>query len=218
MPELMQWCTPLSATVSTMPAESPTSSAPGIVSLGIDQYPPPGSAFAPQATRSPPSRILRTNGCVLKSWSRSCADVVASAYSRSMTNPIETRSSPFLSFIGYSQVPPICPYFEDSFSGHGPMVWMIRSSGLGTFQTSLTPSSQTCGSRPSARSNSLIAAPVRWPQQPSASTVALATTSVPGSKLPSGSPSLPRPLSPVRTPLTSPSSTSSCVALVSVRM
>ena len=37
MPDLMQWWTPLSATVSTMPAESPTSSAPGIVSLGIDQ-------------------------------------------------------------------------------------------------------------------------------------------------------------------------------------
>ena len=44
---------------------------------------------------------------------------------------------------------------------------------MATFQTSLTPSSQTCGSRSSARSNSRIAAPVRWPQQPSASTVAL---------------------------------------------
>jgi hypothetical protein len=53
------------------------------------------------------------------------------------------------SFIGYSQVPPICPYFDDSFSGQGPIVWMMRSSGLGTFQTSLTPSSQTCGSRSS---------------------------------------------------------------------
>ena len=41
---------------------------------------------------------------------------------------------------------------------------------------------------------------MRWPQQPSASTVALAVMSVPGSKLPSGSPSLPRPLSPERTP------------------
>ena len=92
-----------------------------------------------------------------------------------------------------------------------PSVWITRSSGLGTFQTSLTPSSHTWGSRPSARSNSRIAGPVRWPQQPSASTVALATTSVPGSKLPSGSPSLPRPLSPVRTPTTRPSSTSSCV-------
>src|SRR5215212_966539 len=195
----MQWWTPLSATVSTIPPE-----------------PPPGSALAPQATRSPPSRILLTSGCSLNSCSRSCADVVASAYSRSTTNPIETRSSPvFSSFIGYSQVPPICPYFEDSFSGHGPIVWMMRSSGFGTFQTSLTPSSHTWGSEP-ARLNSLIAAPVRWPQQPSASTVALATTSVPGSKLPSGWPSLPRPLSPVRTPRTLPSSTSSCVADVSV--
>ena len=88
---------------------------------------------------------------------------------------------------------------------------MSRSSGLGTFQTSLTPSSQTCGSRPSARPNSWIAAPVRWPQQPSARTVALAVRSAPGSKFPSGWPSLPRPLSPVRTPRTTPSSTSSCV-------
>ena len=33
----MQWCTPLSAAVSTIPPASPTSSAPGIVSFGIDQ-------------------------------------------------------------------------------------------------------------------------------------------------------------------------------------
>ena len=39
---------------------------------------------------------------------------------------------------------------------------------------------------------------------PSARTVALAVTSAPGSKLPSGSPSLPRPLSPERTPRTTP--------------
>ncbi len=32
----------------------------------------------------------------------------------------------------------------------GPIVWIRRSSGLGTFQTSLTPSSQTWGSRPAA--------------------------------------------------------------------
>ncbi len=114
-------------------------------------------------------------------------------------------------------MPPIWPYLALIFSGHGPIVWIRRSSGLGTFQTSLTPSSQTCGSRPSARSNSRIAAPVSEPQQPSASTVCWAVTSVPGSKLPSGSPSLPRPLSPVRTPRTTPSSTSSWVAAVSVR-
>ena len=73
--------------------------------------------------------------------------------------------------------PPVC-------SGHGPMVWITRSSGLGTFQTSLTPSSQVWGSRSSPRSNSRMAGPVRWPQQPSASTVALALMSAPGSKLP----------------------------------
>ncbi len=37
MPDLTQWCTPFSAIVSTMPPESPTSSAPGIDSFGIDQ-------------------------------------------------------------------------------------------------------------------------------------------------------------------------------------
>src|ERR1035438_7213362 len=57
---------------------------------------------------------------------------------------------------------PIWPYFEETFSGHGPIVWIRRSSGLGTLQTSFTPSSHTCGSRPLARSNSRIAAPERW--------------------------------------------------------
>ena len=107
-------------------------------------------------------------------------------------------------------------YFVLSLSGHGPIVWITRSSGLATFQISLTPSSQFCGSRPSARSNSLMAPPVRWPQQPSARTVALAVMSAPGSKFPSSSPFLPRPLSPERMPWTRPSVTSSSVAAVSV--
>ena len=36
-------------------------------------------------------------------------------------------------------------------------MWIMRSSGFGTFQTSLTPSSHTCGSRSSPRPNSRIA-------------------------------------------------------------
>ncbi len=108
------------------------------------------------------------------------------------------------------------PYLAEIFSGHPARVWITRSSGFGTFQTSFTPSSHTWGSRPSPRSNSRIAAPVRWPQQPSASTVALAATSLPGSKLPSSPPSLSRPLSPERMPFTWPSSTISLVAAVSV--
>ncbi len=115
-------------------------------------------------------------------------------------------------------MPPTWPYLAEGLTGHGPIVWIRRSSALGTFQTSFTPSSQVWGSRPSPRSNSRMAGPVRWPQQPSASTVAFALMSVPGSKLPFGSPSLSRPLSPVRTPFTSPSSTTSLVAAVSVRM
>ena len=80
-------------------------------------------------------------------------------------------------------MPPSCPYLAATFSGQGcTKVWITRSSGFGTFQTSLTPSSHTCGSRPSARSNSLIAAPESEPQQPSARTVACALMSVPGSK------------------------------------
>src|SRR5436309_3242543 len=71
---------------------------------------------------------------------------------------------------------------------------MTRSRGFGTSQTSLTPSDHTWGSRPSASWNALIAAPVRCPHVPSASTVALAVTSDPGSKLDSSSPSFPRPL------------------------
>src|SRR6266542_3219562 len=61
-----------------------------------------------------------------------------------------------------------------------------------------------------------MAAPVRWPCVPSARTVALATTSEPGSKLASSSPSRPRPLSPERTPRTIRSSTRSLSAAVSV--
>ena len=37
MPELIEWWTPFSAAVSTMPPASPTSTAPGIDSFGIDQ-------------------------------------------------------------------------------------------------------------------------------------------------------------------------------------
>ena len=71
-------------------------------------------------------------------------------------------------------------YFACGRSGQ-PSVWITRSSGCSTSQTSLTPSAQTCGSVP-ARPSPFSAAPVRWPQQPSASTVARATTSEPGSK------------------------------------
>ena len=97
-----------------------------------------------------------------------------------------------------------------------PSVWTTFSNGCSTSQTSLTPSAHTCGSeRDSPRP--LSAAPVRCPQQPSASTVARATTSAPGSKLAFSPPALSRPLSPVRTPTTAPSSTSSLCPAVSAR-
>ena len=91
---------------------------------------------------------------------------------------------------------------------------MTRSSGSATSHTSLTPSAHSCGSLP--RPNAPIAAPVRCPHVPSARTVARATRSEPGSKFASSSPSRPRPLSPERTPRTTPSSTSSVLAEVSV--
>ena len=103
--------------------------------------------------------------------------------------------------------PPNSPYFAANLSGQ-PIVWMTRSSGFWTSQISFTPSSHCWGSSepmPKWR----IAAPVRWPAVPSASTVAFAIRSEPGSKFDSSWPSRPRPLSPERTPTTWPSSTSS---------
>ncbi len=107
-------------------------------------------------------------------------------------------------------------YWRPPRSGQ-PIVWMTRWSGFGTFQISLTPSAQTCGFSP-ARPNRSIATPVRCPCVPSARTVTLAVTSEPGSKFGSGSPSRPRPLSPVRTPTALAPSTSSFSADVSGRM
>src|SRR5437016_4555870 len=57
------------------------------------------------------------------------------------------------------------------------MVWMTLCSGRGTFQTSFTPSAQICGFRP-WRPKWSIAAVVRWPCVPSASTVTVATASL----------------------------------------
>ena len=104
--------------------------------------------------------------------------------------------------------PPNSWYFAPYRSGHA-IVWITRSSGFWT--------SQTCGSS-EPRSKWRIAAPVRCPWVPSASSVALAIRSEPGSKFDSSSPSRPRPLSPERTPTTRPSSTSSFDAAVSPRM
>ncbi len=112
--------------------------------------------------------------------------------------------------------PPNSRYFLPPRSGQ-PMVWITRSSGFATFQTSFTASSHTCGSSP-RRSNRSSATPVRWPCVPSASTVTFATRSEPASKLPSSPPSRFRPLSPVRTPTTRPCETRSFSAVVSGRI
>jgi len=98
-----------------------------------------------------------------------------------------------------------------------PNVWTILWSGRGTFQTSFTPSAQIWGFFP-WRPKCSIAAVVRWPAVPSARTVTFAVTSTPGSKFASGSPSFPRPLSPVRTPTTRPCSTRSFWPVVSGRI
>ena len=64
---------------SAKPAASPQITAPGGETLaGSDQNPPSGIALAPHATRSPPSRIRRTSGCVFSSWRRSCTESSAS--------------------------------------------------------------------------------------------------------------------------------------------
>ena len=103
--------------------------------------------------------------------------------------------------------PPNSRYFAANFSGQ-PIVWITRSSGCWTSQISFTPSSHCCGSS-EPMSKWRIAAPVRWPAVPSASTVAFPIRSEPGSKFESSSPPRPRPLSPERTPTTFPSSTRS---------
>ena len=62
-----------------MPAASPVITMPGTARCcGIANQPPEGIVFAPQATRLPPSRMLRTKGCVLKSCSVSWTEKVAS--------------------------------------------------------------------------------------------------------------------------------------------
>ena len=112
--------------------------------------------------------------------------------------------------------PPNSWYFACGRSGQ-PIVCTTRRSGLATFQTSFTPSAQTCGLSPSSP-NVSIATPVRCPCVPSQRIVTRATMSEPGSKLGSRSPKRPRPLSPVRTPTTRPSLTSSFSATVSGRI
>ncbi len=85
-------------------------------------------------------------------------------------------------------------------------MWTTLRSGFGTSQTSFTPSSQIWV-EPRSRSKWVRTTPVRWPGVPSASTVTFACSSAPGSKADSSSPSRPRPLSPVTTPITRPWST-----------
>src|SRR5918995_59726 len=109
--------------------------------------------------------------------------------------------------------PPNSPYLARLRSGQ-PIVWTMCRRGFGTFQTSLTPSAQICGCPP-ARPKRSIAAPVRWPCVPSARTVTRAAMSAPGSYAPTGRPSRPSPLSPVRIPCTRPSARSSFWASVS---
>ena len=77
--------------------------------------------------------------------------------------------------------PPNSWYFACGRSGQ-PSVCTTRRSGLATFQTSFTPSAQTCGLSPSSP-NVSIATPVRWPCVPSQRIVTRATMSEPGSKL-----------------------------------
>ena len=111
------------------------------------------------------------------------------------------------------KLPPISRSFRVVRNGQ-PSVWITWSSGFATRHTSFTPRLHACGNSP-RNPNRSIAAPARCPCVPSDNTVAWACTSTPGSYDPSGSPSRPSPLSPVLTPRTAPSATSSlcCVSL-----
>ena len=76
--------------------------------------------------------------------------------------------------------PPNSWYFACGRSGQ-PIVCTTRRNGFATFQTSFTPSAQTCGLSPSSP-NVSIATPVRWPCVPSQRIVTRARMSEPGSK------------------------------------
>ena len=111
------------------------------------------------------------------------------------------------------KLPPISRSFRVVRNGQ-PSVWITWSSGFATRHTSFTPRLHACGNSPLSPNRS-IAARARCPCVPSDNTVAWACTSTPGSYDPSGSPSRPSPLSPVLTPRTAPSATSSRCASVS---
>ena len=129
----------------TMPTPSPQSSSPGACSLrGSEWKPPLGIVFAPHSTRSPPSRILRIFGWVFSSWSRSCdgeldVAVVEPDDDADRDHVVAHRVDERAAELAVLRLP--------VRSGQ-PIVWTTSSSGFATFQTSFTPSSQTCGSLP----------------------------------------------------------------------
>ena len=98
--------------------------------------------------RSPPSRMPRTSGCCLEQLEQ-----VVGRGRRVGVVEIDHEADADEVLAGALVAHRVDPAATDlavagrSFSGHGPIVWITRSSGRGTFQTSLTPSSQTCGSR-----------------------------------------------------------------------
>ena len=83
----------------------------------------------------------RTSGCVFSSCSRSCTESVGVA----VVEPDDhAERDHVLAHRVDERAAELAVALRRARSGQ-PIVWMTRSSGCGTFQTSFTPSAQTCG-------------------------------------------------------------------------
>ena len=163
--------------------------------------------FAPQAIRSPPREDLAHERVRLELLQ----DVVDGELDVAVLEPGDEADRDHVVAHRVDERAAELAVLRPALRSGQPIVWMIRSSGFATFQTSLTPSAQTCGcvpSRPKCVDRRAGQVPLR----------ALGEHGDPRDDVRAGlevrrarSPSRPRPLSPVRTPWTRPSATSSFV-------
>ncbi len=133
--------------------------------------------------------------------------------------PIDTRSSPvFSSFIGYIHEPPIWRYLAGIFKGQPAHRVDHAIERLGDLPDLLDTELPNLRFAPIGQVELLDGGACEMSPAPLSEHGGVGLYVRSGSKLDNGSPSLPRPLSPERTPTTRPSSTTSWVADVSVRM
>ncbi len=106
---------------------------------------PRGSPSPPRRRACRPRGSAASRGCVLNCCSTSWTDEVASRWLSPATNPIDTRAARPRGSSGRS-TSRRTRSTSRRCAAASPSVWMRRSSGSATFQTSLTPSSHSCGS------------------------------------------------------------------------